>query len=69
MADQRPPMVTCPAGICEQQAAVFDHDGMFGHLLVAHSWTFETAESWVIEHMPDDAADIEARFIEEADSE
>lgn len=48
------PMVMCPAGICAKQTGAIDHDRMFGHLLVGHSWTFDTAQDWVVENMPDD---------------
>jgi len=50
-------MVTCPAGICKFDTAVFDHDRMFGHLLLVHSWTFDTSQSWVVKNMPEDAGD------------
>ena len=60
---ERPPTVVCPAGICQKQAAVFDHDRMFGHLLSDHSWTFDTAQDWVVENMPDDTGEIEERYL------
>jgi len=55
------PTADCPAGICQYQAMLFDHDRMFGHLLSAHRWSFETSQEWVTENMADDD---EARMLE-----
>lgn len=55
------PTVTCPAGICQKTAATFDHDNMFGHLLLDHSWSFDTAQEWVVGNM---ASQEEARELE-----
>lgn len=59
------PQVTCPAGICEKQAVLFDHDRMFGHLLVDHHWTFDTAQSWVTDNMAsgDESRELEERYL------
>lgn len=59
----RPTTVTCPAGICQKQVAIFDHDRMFGHLLSDHRWSFDTSQSWVVDNMPESEAREEERIL------
>jgi len=58
------PTVECPAGICKKTTATFDHDNMFGHLLLKHNWTFDTTNDWCVENMASDeeARELESRF-------
>lgn len=42
----------CPAGVCQFEITAADPDAMMGHLLVDHSWTFNTANGWMAENWP-----------------